>query len=536
LSEATGPWADAPPDVWRLVARATEPRAWARACGAARSLYAARVRIARARPTRPEDFTRRAAQDWATAGSIFLDLRAWADLPSLILAWDPAVYALRRQVYVLPALECLHVVDYGERTLECEADEDPEAVEGFPEMDCVRSLAASRRGKARDAALGRSLLLDCMTLPALRVLSLDAVLLDSRLPPSLAGLQHLVLRLDDEDARFRMRGLVPYLPFHRNADALRVIAGGLPALRTLYIEAASLCHIGGVYRYQYRADSGNLMPCKHLEALALVNVHVEAAVAVPEVCRVAAVLPVDAVDDLGKRVGNAAGAGLRARADALVVRGFRDTRPALAQHGLAKLTCDLRAVWLPTLTELRVVLDAASLPRRVEEHVLALWLTDANLPALRVLEVDIPCALRLRLERMSSLKTLVLAAHALAELLWEPAEPPGDQGIPDGHPWAGISLRIASDPPHDVQSKLRDLFSKSCQRDATGRATFGSFHIQREGDAWQGAAPAGFIPGDMRSCACRACLDCLSRAGLPVAAAQGWRREGFDRLHVPLCT
>jgi hypothetical protein len=534
LSEAAGAWADAPPDVWQLVARAMEPRAWARACGAARSLYAARVRIARARPTRLEDFTRRAAEDWATAGSIFLDLRAWADLPSLFIAWDPAACALRRQVYVLPALACLHVVEYGERTLDCEACKAPDALLGFPEMESVRALAVSRRGTARDAAIGRSHLLERLTLPALRVLSLDMVLLDSRLPPTLAGLQHLVLRMDDDDARSRMRGHVPNAPFHKNADMLRVIAGGLPALRTLYIEAASLCYIGGVCRY--RADSGDLMPCTHLEALALVNVHVEAAVAVPVGCRVATVLPADAVDDLDKWVGSAAGAGLRARADALVVRGSRDARPALAQHGLDKLTRDLRAARLLTLAELRIVLDAASLPRRVEGHVLELGLTGANLPVLRVLEVDIPCTLRLRLERMSKLRTLVLAAHALAGFLWEPTEPPGDQDLPDGHPWAAISVRIATGPPSDVRSKLHDLFFKSCQRDATGKATFGSFHIQGEGGAWQGAAPAGFIPGDLRACACRACLDCLSRAGLPVAAAQGWRREGFDRLHAPLCT
>jgi hypothetical protein len=517
--------------MWQLVARSMEPRAWARACGAASCLYAARVRIARARPTRLEDFTRRAAEEWPAASSIFLDLRAWVNLLSLDLHWDSAVHALLRQVHLLPALECLHVVEYGERTLDFEA----RAAMGTDLGDVGSASPWARRQKtARAAARGRCLLLERLTLPALRVLSLDAVLLDSRLPLTLVGLQHLVLLMDDDDARSRMRGHATYLPLHKNANTLRVIAGGLPALRTLYIEAASLCCFGGVGLYQ--GDRGDLMPCKHLEALALVNVHVEDAVAVPEGCRVATVLPADAVDDLDKWVGSAAGAGLRARADALVVRGFRDTRPALAQHGLAKLTRDLRAARLPALAELRIVLNAASLPRRVEEHVLELGLTGANLPTLRVLEVDILCALRLCLERMSGLRTLVLAAHALAEFLWAPAEPPGDQDAPDGHPWAAISLRIATGPPDDVRGKLHDLFYKSCQRDATGRATFGSFNIQCEGDAWQGAAPAGFIPGDVRACACRACLDCLSRAGLPVAAAQGWRREGFDRLHAPLCT
>ncbi len=531
MLEAAGAWADAPPDMWQLVARALEPRAWARACGAARSLYAVRVRIARARLTRVEEFTRRAAEEWPAAGSIFLDLRAWADLPSLDLAWDPAACALRRLVYVLPALECLHVVEYGERALDCEARDAMGADPGDREF--ASHLARSRRNLAYYAARGRSLLLERLTLPALRVLSLDAVLLEEPLPPTLAGLQHLVLHIDDDDADSRMRGHDRYA-IHKNAGILRNIAEGSPELRTLYIEAASLCYIGGYG--QLLADCGNLMPCNHLIALALVNVHVGVAVAVPEGCRVATVLPADTVDDLDKWVGGAAGAGLRARTDALVVRGFRDARPALAQHGLAKLTRDLRAARLLTLAELRIVLDAASLPARVQEQMLELGLSGANLPALRLLEVGIPCTLRLRLERMSELRTLVLAAHALAEFLWEPAEPPGDRDVPDGHPWAAISLRFATSPPHDVRSKLHDLFSKSCQCDVTGEATFGSFNIQCEGGAWRGASPAGFIPGDLRACACRACLDCLSRAGLPVAAAQGWRREGFDRLHAPLCT
>ncbi len=477
--------------MWQLVARALEPRAWARACGAARSLYAVRVRIARARLTRVEEFTRRAAEEWPAAGSIFLDLRAWADLPSLDLAWDPAACALRRLVYVLPALECLHVVEYGERALDCEARDAMGADPGDREF--ASHLARSRRNLAYYAARGRSLLLERLTLPALRVLSLDAVLLEEPLPPTLAGLQHLVLHIDDDDADSRMRGHDRYA-IHKNAGILRNIAEGSPELRTLYIEAASLCYIGGYG--QLLADCGNLMPCNHLIALALVNVHVGVAVAVPEGCRVATVLPADTVDDLDKWVGGAAGAGLRARTDALVVRGFRDARPALAQHGLAKLTRDLRAARLLTLAELRIVLDAASLPARVQEQMLELGL----------------------------------------EFLWEPAEPPGDRDVPDGHPWAAISLRFATSPPHDVRSKLHDLFSKSCQCDVTGEATFGSFNIQCEGGAWRGAAPAGFIPGDLRACACRACLDCLSRAGLPVAAAQGWRREGFDRLHAPLCT
>ncbi len=516
--------------MWQLLARSMEPRAWARACGAARSLYAARVRIARARPTRLEDFTRRAAEDWAAAGSIFLDLRAWADLPGLYL--DPALYALWRQDCVLPATECMHVVEYGERALDCEARDATGADPG--NIGSGKFSAGSAYDMADSATLGRCLLLERLTLPALRVLSLDAVLLNTPLPATLAGLQHLVLRMDDDGAESRMRGQAGYVPYHKNANTLKVIAGGSPELRTLYIEAALLCYIGGYG--QLLADCGNLMPCKHLEALALVNVHVEAALAVPEGCRVAAVLPADAMDDLDKWVGSAAGAGLRARADALVVRRFRDARGAQAQHGLAKLTRDLRAARLLTLAELRVVLDAASLPPPVEDHVLELGLDNVGLPTLRMLEVGVPCALRLRLERVSKLRTLVLAAHALAEFLWEPAEPLGNQDVPDGHPWAAISLCSATCPPDDVRSELHDLFYKSCQRDATGEATFGSFNIQCERGAWQGAAPAGFIPGDLRACACRACLDCLSRAGLPVAAAQGWRRKGFDRLHAPLCT
>jgi len=117
-----GPAAHVTPDVWRLVARHLEPRAWARACGAARSLYAARVRIARARPSTTECPSEWAVEQWPAAHSLFLDLRAVAAPPRLPQAAGaadggagaagPARPALLRQRWALPALCCLHLI-YG---------------------------------------------------------------------------------------------------------------------------------------------------------------------------------------------------------------------------------------------------------------------------------------------------------------------------------------------------------------------------------------------------------------------------------------
>jgi hypothetical protein len=101
------------------VARFMEPGAWARACGAARSLYAARARVARARPSSAERLDGWAAEHWPAARSLFLDLRAAADLPRLpdlarAAAGGPRAEgpALLRQRWALPALCCLHLI-YG---------------------------------------------------------------------------------------------------------------------------------------------------------------------------------------------------------------------------------------------------------------------------------------------------------------------------------------------------------------------------------------------------------------------------------------
>ncbi len=59
------------------------PRAWAHVCGAAHGLYVARVRIARARPPSTERLHGWALEQWPAAHSLFLDLRAVADLRRL---------------------------------------------------------------------------------------------------------------------------------------------------------------------------------------------------------------------------------------------------------------------------------------------------------------------------------------------------------------------------------------------------------------------------------------------------------------------
>ncbi len=66
------------------------------------------------------------------------------------------------------------------------------------------------------------------------------------------------------------------------------------------------------------------------------------------------------------------------------------------------VTLGLRRACLPALHELRNMLGARGLSEGYRDRLAALELETARLPALRVLEVDIPCALRLRLARRSS--------------------------------------------------------------------------------------------------------------------------------------
>ena len=483
-----GPGADVPPDVWRLVAHAMEPRAWARACGAARSMFAARARIARARPSSTERCSGWAIEQWPSARSLCLDLRAVADPPRLpglpplpglpgaadggASNGDAAASAPLRGV--LPALQCLHIInDSGD-----------------------------------DAAAALTLLLGRMALPALRVLSLDVALLRP-LPHALAGLQHLVLRVGGDAAA----NAADAQPGH---GLFSTIAGSLPALRTLYLAAVVPCCIPG---------PADLTPCGQLGALALAAIHVEAGMAVPAGCHVAAVLPADAVRALRVWTGDfGTGAALQ-RVDALDVRGVRTSNDALARSGLRALSSSIFYECLTALHELRIVLDFASLPGGVEDRV-SLKITSACLPALRVLEVDVPCTLSLRLAWVPELRTMVLKARAFTDFQY--------LIVPCVPRWAAIFVRSAAAPTGPDEESLRDLICHSfC--DATGEAGCGAISAGGEGGAWQGAVPAGFRPGDAPSCGCRACMDCLGRAGVPLAAAQAWQREGFDRLLAPLC-
>jgi len=341
-----------------------------------------------------------------------------------------------------------------------------------------------------------------MNLLALRVLSLDAPAL------TLAGLQHLVLRVADDEERSDGGD-----PCGNNDGMLDVVACSLPALQTLYVEAGAFCFIEG---------GAQLLRCRRLEALALVNVRVEPEVAAPAGCRVAAAVPVDALDSLRARAGvGSLGGCLNALALRGFHGGFKKTLERLRHSVLDIMARGLERARLPALRELRIVLDADSLPGGCQDRLVALDLGPARLPALRVLEVDVPCTLRLRLARALELRTLVLVVHAVAGFAWEPS-------VPAAHPWAAIFVRTAAAPPGAVRSALRAVFRRSFR---SGAAAFG----EAEGGAWQCAAPAGFRPGDLRACACRACLDCLGRAGVPLAAPRAWRREGFGRLLAPLC-
>jgi len=213
-------------------------------------------------------------------------------------------------------------------------------------------------------------------------------------------------------------------------------------------------------------------------------------------------------------------------------------------------------VALPVLAELRIVLDAASFPRGSEDCELRLRIDGGRLPALRLLEVDLPCALQLRIHAALEMRSLIVLAQSLAAFVWEPSVSPWCEknmrsGIrvisdraraysakvkrvhcPASHPWEAIFVRIASAPPDEVRGALRNLFTMSYHPRGAGS---GAACTEHAGGGWRGAAPADVCLSDLRACSCRACLDCLSRARVPLIAAQAWRRAGFDRLHTPLC-
>ncbi len=458
---------------------------------------------------------------------------------------SPARSALLRQRWTLPDLRCLHIIGYGERALEIKGRDSEGAgrqTRGPNNPGGVN--ARSRRLAMERAADALTLLLGTLTLPALCVLSLDVALLRP-LPHALAGLRHLALRMANDapgGERDKRSGLLIQSP-----AMFEAVAGSLPALQTLYAEAASFCIID----YAHVID---LMPCKHLRAFTLVNVYAKAIVTVPEGCCWTVVLPADSGDLDWFSPTTWPGVA------ACHMRGFRNAGVSMARGSpcaaLPRLSCDVSVVALPVLAELRIVLDAASFPRGSEDYELRLRLDGGRLPALQLLEVDVPCALQLRVHAALEMRSLVVLAHSLAAFVWEPSVSPWCElnvrsGIrviserarahsakvkrvhcPASHPWEAIFVRIATTPPDGVRRALRDLFTKSYHPRG---ASSGAACTEHAGSAWRGAAPADVCLSDLRACSCRTCLDCLSRARVPLAAAQAWRRAGFDRLLAPLC-
>ena len=54
-------------------------------------------------------------------------------------------------------------------------------------------------------------------------------------------------------------------------------------------------------------------------------------------------------------------------------------------------------------------------------------------------------------------------------------------------------------------------------------------YVREEQDCWTAQMPINFQPGSLQECCCRACPECLARAGVPVLCDQAWTSHGFDK-------
>lgn len=458
-------------DLWRIIKGHLTRKEWGKARGTSLASYSLQWPLLAAEVHNTpgddrHDLMRQLQLDrWPAFQSLRLDL--WHLCQALKLTPDQ-VEELDLASTALPLLQCLHIIGRDQAPL------THSSAEGV----LVRLLA-------RHASL--------LTLQVKTV----------TMPLDLPTLQHLVLDLDAD----------PTGQGHRQTHKARFSAiSVLKGLNTLYIQSHRTAASGP----PTIKNGTDLTGWAHLQHIALQDVRLEGMVVLPAGCLLHATCERTQVSDYVDPI-------------AQLVTGLTLRQAAsrkLNQHG--KLSRN-SSVWLlgqapdlHNLKRLRVTLTRENFSDQYrgegELHVHIGW----SMPSLEVLELDIhhnlvvsvtnPWWYTLKLIKLVLITTGTLELHLIAQhsVLMNTANQ--------------MYLQSGAAFPPGYRSTLQTFYARNPQEEMK------LLDYVREGqDFWMAQMPSSFHPGSLQVCCCKACPECLARAGVPVICDQEWTHDRFSR-------
>ncbi len=329
------------------------------------------------------------------------------------------------------------------------------------------------------------------------VLTLHANMVE--MPLELPNLQHLVLHLVPfqyvQSPRKQFEALFPCMSMLKN-------------LKSLYIRSAT---IGSSSTNPKVSASMDLRECAHLQHVALRNIGVRGLVALPAGCHL------HLFDE--PYLGRSVTPSLADLVSGLTLRHRLSQKlsPFAGLLGHAPRMANLKQLRLTTCKNL---LGCCS-----PQNLLDIRIEQGMAPKLEVLELYVYCSMSFSVDLALPLRLLTVITSGRLELSLRSA--PTTCHVPKD---TLKQVYIQSGVP--LSSAYEGLLPKYFSRELWPQMRLTKSYGARP-NGWTLQMPASFSPSNLQECCCRACPECLVRAGVPILCDKAWTSDGFDRYLRP---
>ena len=313
------------------------------------------------------------------------------------------------------------------------------------------------------------------------------------MPLDLPNLQHLVLDLGARSHKGPGQ--------EDDGEAFQCISM-LKGLRTLYVQSLGIGILQPI----------DLTGCVHLQHLALQNVYLLGKLALPETCLMHNISNAQSTEPTSDHASMISGWTERRRMPWFCQRLMR-----LWPHkwGLIPVLWDFLA--MHNLKHLQIFVEKGYFGEKAAVD-LRLRITSSYMPRLEVLVVqNLQCSVSLDIDPEVPLRTLAVITAGTLHMnkeTWSQLEAPMNtleqMYLQSSMDFLPLHIDLARRQSLPYQERLRPLG-----------------YVREGTHCWTAQLPASFQPGDLWNCCCKACLECLARAGVPVPCDKAWTKDGF---------
>ncbi len=315
------------------------------------------------------------------------------------------------------------------------------------------------------------------------------------MPLDLPNLQHLVLDIGARSHKGPRQ--------EEDGEAFQCISM-LKGIITLYVKSPGT-------RILHPID---LTGCVHLQHLALQDVRLLGKLTLPEPCL---------LHDIST------GKSIAPTSDyATMVSGWTaHTRLAWLRQRLMRLRphkwglMPVKWEWLAmhNLKHLQIIVEEGH-SGKIADVELQLHITPSYMPCLEVLVVlNLQCSLSLDIHPEVPLRTLAVITAGSLQLHMET--------------WSQLEAQVTALEQIYLQSSMDFLplhIDLARRQSLLHQQRIRPLEYLREGTrCWTARSPPSFQPGNLWKCCCKACPECLARAGVSVLCNQAWTRDGFEK-------